>query len=200
MIRVRALLLLVVSGVLGACSVPNVPYPDADAVADSQLIKVGGSRFERPRGWETLDEDNIAKHAAGSVKAPDLAKSLGLTMKQFHRARESIVVYVVDTERNRQGALDVIAVADLGGSVPSDAELTSDLETSGADHVATNQVDTEAGVATTATYTRGRGTAKVYGRTIAVDLDGLVLITVAAARQATATTLAELVLTTLARE
>lgn len=192
---------LLIGVLVAGCSVPNLTQPDEEAVAESQLVKVAGLTFSRPElEWLVLDAHWLLPENAVHVKATEVARSLGLTKRQFEAVFDTVDLYVVDNKRNGRGVFDLVTVDHLDRAVAGQGELEQRLRAAGAKRLSFQQVSTPVGEASVTTYTMGKGKRRVFARTAVLDVDGEVDITVAASRAARADEILDGVLATLAAD
>jgi hypothetical protein len=194
----RPLTITIAVVLLAGCGASNIPYPDDDAVTESKLVTIDGIRFERPAPvWRLLEPHWLDPANAVHVEAHEVARSLGIRPRRFKQVLGGVDIFVVDHERNRRGLFDLMTVDSVGSALPDADELMRRLRSRGAHGIRTSSGDTRIGSATIAMYTVGRGARRVFARTVLVDVDGELDITVAAATRVAADRLVEGVLDTL---
>lgn len=159
--------------------------------AESATATQAGVAFDVPEGWTVVDP---AKIADGSQQAPqaleDSAERQGTTAKELvAQVAESVDVMVIgDTESNN---VNVVA----SPAMPTEADMTSQLEGIGAKVGQIDETGTELGAALDSSYTMGQGSQQFHARMLAVPTDaGAAMITVSAGSQDTADEVAETII------
>lgn len=162
--------------------------------AESATATQAGVAFDVPEGWTVVDP---AKIADGSQQAPqaleDSAERQGTTAKELvAQVAESVDVMVIGgTEQGFGNNVNVVA----SPAMPTEADMTSQLEGIGAQVGQIDETGTELGAALDSSYTMGQGSQQFHARMLAVPTDaGAAMITVSAGSQDTADEVAETII------
>lgn len=151
---------------------------DASVEDGTVTAQKSGVTFEVPEGWKSIDPNELLKSSANPPKAlEDMAKAQGTSVDQLLQGlAQSVDVMVIGETKN--GFADNINVVS-SPQMPTESDLKSQLEQTGATVEGTEEVKTAPGTALSTTYVLPVGSKKVQGRMLAVPTDkGAAMITV----------------------
>lgn len=158
---------------------------DAEGSDDgTATAKKSGVSFDVPDGWTVVDPAEVASSGEAPDALKEMAEAQGTTTDQLLEAMKNMDLMLVgETSNNFADNINVLA----SPTMPTEADLKSQLEQISAKVEGTETVETDLGEALDTTYSLSAAGTTVQGRMLAVPTDsGAAMITVSASDAGTA--------------
>jgi len=183
-----------------ACTATTGSPHLAPAPAEGHRVRVDGLSFEVPRGWTTLDPDDVADRAGSSKTLSALANRVGMTNDQVVQRMRAVDAVLYRDEGVRNGLVDTISVFTVpGAGLPDEEALEQEFLRLGADVHVMRRQPTDAGDTIVAEYSIAVGGHVSETEVVVVDTGvSVVSVTVRASERATVEDLGGRVVDTLA--
>lgn len=194
--RTLALVLSVLLALVGTSCGSDDDKPSVDELNDSDRVEVAGISFAKPEGWIAIEPGDLAD-ASDDEAMDDVLEALDVDAETFSNMVGQTDVFLVDEAGATGGYADNINVIDQGGAVPDEAAVKAQYESVQAENVSVRSEDSALGEVLIGSYDLDVGRLVVSGRSVLVDQDGLVVVTVSAQTPAAADELVEGIIDTL---
>lgn len=157
-----------------------------------------GVSFEVPEDWKVVDPKKVLDGKKAPKELEDMAKAQGMSVDQFMQqiAQQTDVIVFGQQKGKFTSNVNVVAMP----SMPTEAQLKSQLESIKAKVEKTEEVDTPLGKAIDGTYTLAMGGQQVHGRMIVAPTDkGAAVITVSTGSAKDAAEVADIIIPSLGK-